>query len=276
MAIALCADDYAQHQGVDDAVCTLLASARLSAVSCMSDAPRWQAQAAPRLRELDSADAGFDIGLHLNLTESYGAGPISLARLIARCYAGRLDKHALHATLTRQFDAFEQAMGRAPDFIDGHQHVHQLPQVRGVVLDLLAQRYPGAPIWVRNTLPAPGLRGVKTGVLTLLGGATLAHTLKARGVPSNVGFGGVYGFDTPDYAGQFARWLGHAQAGMLLMCHPGSAPDAHDPISAQRLVEYDFFRSAQFPAMMEAAGVRLAALSTLLPERASRVQDVRR
>jgi chitin disaccharide deacetylase len=264
-AIALCADDYAQHAGIDDAVCELLTQGRLSAVSCMSTAPRWRTQSAPRLRELGSGADGSDIGLHLNLSERFGAAPASLPRLIMRSYARAMDMPALRADFARQFDAFEHAMERAPDFVDGHQHVHQLPQMRDVLLDLLAQRYHGAKPWVRNTVPLKGMKVGKPAVLRLLGGAALAQRLRALGWSSNAGFGGVYGFDTPDYAGQFARWLDLAGEASLLMCHPASSVAEHDPISAQRLVEYAFLRSAACGAMLAARNTRIVRLSSLLP-----------
>ncbi|MES2152392.1 MAG: ChbG/HpnK family deacetylase [Pseudomonadota bacterium] len=260
-SIALCADDYAQHPGIDQAVCALLALGRLSAVSCLSEAPRWASHGAPRLREFD----GADVGLHLNLTERFGPPQASLAALIAASYLRRLDTGALRQRLERQFDAFEAGLGRAPDFVDGHQHVHQLPQVRELVLDLLAQRYGARLPWVRNTVPAPGTTGAKPALLRLLGGAALAVRLRQAGIGSNRGFGGVYGFAGDDYAARFAHWLARAGQAGLLMCHPGATLDAFDPISAQRLVEYRFLCSDAFPALLAAHHTRLASMTSMLP-----------
>lgn len=259
-AIGLCADDYGQHAGIDDGVCGLVAQGRLTAVSCLSEAPRWPAAAA-RLREL----AGADIGLHLNLTERLGAPPASLAMLIASAYLRQLDGAALRLTLARQCDAFEAAMGRAPEFIDGHQHVHQLPQVADALMALLDQRYGARRPWVRNTVPLPGVGGFKPALLRALGGGALARRLRAQGVPTNAGFGGVYGFDTPHYGALVDAWLAHARDGALLMCHPASAPGPHDAIAAQRLVEYAFLASDAFPALLATRQIRLVRPSTMLP-----------
>lgn len=260
IAIGLCADDYGQHAGIDDAVCALVAHGRVTAVSCMADAPRWP-QAAPRLRELD----GADIGLHLNLTERFDTPQARLVPLIAKAYLRRLDGAALRATLARQCDAFEAALGRAPDFIDGHQHVHQLPQVADALLDLIARRYGARPPWVRNTLPLAGLTGFKLSLLRALGGGALARRLRACALPTNTGFGGVYGFNTPDYGARVDGWLARAREGALLMCHPANAAPAADPIGAQRLVEYAFLASPAFTDMLAARHVRLVRLSTILP-----------
>ena len=284
-AIALCADDYAMHRGIDDAVCALLAQRRLTAVSCMSGAPRWRDQAAPRLREMAGgatanamagADADnvsdnitdnvADIGLHLNLTESFGQQNTSLARLIVQACTRRLDRDALRIGFARQFDAFEAGMGMAPDFIDGHQHVHQFPVVRDVLLELIDARYGDRKPWVRNTHAGSGAGAPspKQALLALLGGRILARRLTAAGIASNAGFAGVYGFDSDDYASLFEQWLARAREGTLLMCHPAVSSSAHDPIGRQRQREYAFFSSAAFAPMLAAHAVRLVRLSQLL------------
>ena len=259
-AIGLCADDYGQHAGIDDGVCALVAQGRLTAVSCMSKAPRWPLAAA-RLREL----AGADIGLHLNLTECFDSPPLSLPMVIAMAYLRRLDAAALRINLARQCDAFEVAMGRAPDFIDGHQHVHQLPQVADALMALLDQRYGARLPWVRNTEPLAGVGGFKPALLRALGGGALARRLRAHGVPTNAGFVGVYGFDTPHYGALVDGWLARARDGALLMCHPASAAYPNDAIAAQRVVEYAFLASDAFPALLAARQIRLVRLSTMLP-----------
>jgi chitin disaccharide deacetylase len=260
--IALCADDYGQHQGIDDAIINLLAAKRLTAVSCFSTAPRWQMQSAPLLREhLGVAD----LGLHLNLSENFGRPATSLPQLIARSHLHLLDRDQVRTALQHQCDEYEKAMGCAPDFIDGHQHVHQLPLVREVLLETLIRRYAGLRIWVRNTVPAHNQWRGKALILKHLGGTALATYLMKAKIATNQGFAGVYGFDTENYSGQVAEWLKHAQKGMLMMCHPGTAAPENDPIGAQRPVEYRFLSSPDFSAMLDMNGVELKRLSEILP-----------
>ena len=266
-SIALCADDYAQHSGIDEAVCALLAQQRLSAVSCMSTAPRWQRASAPRLREVSAGQRCADIGLHLNLTETFGHGTASLPALVVKACLRRIDLGAMRTDFARQFDAFEAGMGCAPDFIDGHQHVHQLPAVRDALLELVDRRYGKRKPWVRNTLASAGAGSPKQALLMLLGGRALARRLAKNAIPTNAGFGGVYGFDTDDYAGRFDQWLAHARDGTLLMCHPAASSCSHDPIGLQREVEYRFLSSEVFPAMLAASHVALVRLSSLLLSR---------
>jgi len=291
-SIALCADDYGQHAGIDDAICCMLAAGHLSAISCLSTAPRWHEVAAPALRttlahvaqlqsqqpsaaadkevtaiELATRHAGLpDIGLHFNLTAGFGQPAPTLSTIVLRSYLRQLDRSKLVAMLERQFDAFETAMGRQADFIDGHQHVHQLPVVRDTLLTVLERRYDGARRpWLRNTVAAnPVWRG-KPRWLERFGGSALRQQLDERALPTNCGFAGVYGFDNVDYLTQFGSWLDSAEDGMLIMCHPGASPDPADPISAARLREYAFFRSEQFPAMLGAYHIRLDRLSAILP-----------
>src|SRR5690606_1155075 len=99
----------------------------------------------------------LDVGVHVNLTENLGhaaqAPVMSLPTLIARAYAERVDGAWLERHLARQFDAFEDIMGRAPDYVDGHQHVHQLPGVLPRLLTLVQHRYGARTPWLRHTAP---------------------------------------------------------------------------------------------------------------------------
>lgn len=256
--IALCSDDYAQNPGIDAGILALLAAGRLTAVSCFSTSPSWLAVSAPALRAYREQ---ADIGLHFNLTEGFGADAPSLNAVILRSLLHRMNLQIVEQQLERQLDAFEDGYGQAPDFIDGHQHVHQFSGVREILLKVIKRRYAHHPIWVRNTVPANPAWGGKPQILKYLGGQALAKELTAARIASNAGFAGVYGFDREDYAACFKVWLDAAQPGMLIMCHPATEPYPHDEIAQQRVVEYRFFQSEQFTQMLAAAQVKLARLS---------------
>ena len=66
-SLVLCADDYAQHAGVTQAVLALATQGRLGATSAMVLSPRWREDAAP-LRELRDR---IDVGLHLDFTSDF-------------------------------------------------------------------------------------------------------------------------------------------------------------------------------------------------------------
>lgn len=99
------------------------------------------------------------------------------------------------AEITRQLDAFEEALGRPPDFVDGHQHVHVLPGVRRALLDILVRRYPAGSLYVRDpadSAAAIRARGVAVakalviaGLATGFRGAALKRGLRVnRGFPA--------------------------------------------------------------------------------------------
>lgn len=256
--IALCSDDYAQNPGIDAGILELLAVGRLSAVSCFSTAPNWLSISAPALRAYREQ---ADIGLHFNLTEGFGANAPSLNTVILRSLLRNMDLQKVELELERQLDAFEDGFGQAPDFIDGHQHVHQFAGVRQILLKVIKRRYADHAIWVRNTVPANSEWNGKPQILKYLGGQSLAKDLQNARVASNNGFAGVYGFDQADYAACFQAWLDAAQAGMLIMCHPATEAYPDDEIAQQRLVEYRFFQSEQFEQMLSASQTKLVRLS---------------
>ena len=161
-----------------------------------------------------------------------------------------------------QLDAFEQAMGTAPDFIDGHQHVHQLPGLRDAMQAELQARYAAHEMpWVRSTAPASGLwRSPKAAIIALLGGWTATRQMRHRGIPMNHGFGGVYGFDAPDaasYGAQMEGWLPHMTEGGLLMCHPASGVVEGDAIGKQRPVEFEYLMSTAFGELLQQSGCHI-------------------
>ncbi|MDR2853183.1 MAG: ChbG/HpnK family deacetylase [Burkholderiaceae bacterium] len=237
IAIAICADDYGLHHGVNEAV-QRLAGRRITAVSCMVGAPAWQ-QGIAALRALDPGR--IDIGLHLDLTEyPLCLPPQSLPRLIATSYARLLKPAQVAAEIDAQIDAFVQALGRAPDHVDGHQHIHQLPGIRTPLVAALQRRFPNARPWLRSTrrptLPAATARR-KAWLIERLGERSLRRLAERYGYPQNHAFLGIYGFDgaAAAYAQHLAGWLQHARSGDLLMCHPAApVSSAASAVTADR------------------------------------------
>lgn len=260
----MCVDDFGLDEAVDASVFALAALGRISATGALVDAPRWQADAPRLVREFGDR---LDIGLHLNLSEPFpGAPPVhDWARLVLRAYAGLLDRAALRAEVERQLDAFELAAGRAPDFVDGHRHVHQLPGVRQALVDALRAR--GARTWLRCTLPAAG-QGFKATVIGALGGRGLRALAADAGLPQNRAMLGVYGFDADPqrHAQRLTGWVHAAHSGDLLMCHtalPGPPP-AGDPIGAARRMEHQLLSGDRFGCLLQEQGVTISRLATRL------------
>lgn len=272
--IGVCIDDFGLHQGINEAALELIGSRRVSALGCMTEGPEWRAGAAA-LRALPPGSA--DLGLHLNFTESFlpARSPRSLASLIAAAYSGRLDAGSIAAGLRAQFDAFEDAIGAPPDFVDGHRHVHQLPVIREALVAEIVRRYgQQSRPWLRNTAAPPESRAqalsnlgwFKRKFITMLGAARLHELARGAGLAQNSRLIGVYGFSgsAGDYEQRLARWLWQARDGDLLMCHPAATLVPGDPIAAARVTEYQVLRGASLPALLELHGVEIVRLSARL------------
>lgn len=274
-SIRVIADDYALSPGVSDGILALARAGRLSGTGAMVPGRRWR-QDAERL--LDMPD-GFQTGVHLTLTG--GLAPLgvmptlcpggrfpALGRWLALSHAGRLSggraRQELSGEIARQLDAFEDAMGRAPHFIDGHQHLHLLPGIRPLLLDAITRRYAPGSVWLRDcTEPAGRIRrrGVAVGKALFI--ALLARGLPrqaaARAIPTNRGFSGIYGF-SGDFPALMDRFLYGSTAGALVMVHP-ALPDGElaelDPVVGARGAEMAYLSSPAWPDALARAGLRL-------------------
>ncbi len=259
--IALCVDDFGLHEGVNAAVFRLAELGRVNAVSCMVGAPAWPAAAA-QLAALPRRQT--ELGLHLDFTEY----PVRQSRhrlphLIVAAYARRLSAPVLREEIEAQLDAFEQRVQRPPDYVDGHQHVHQLPVVRDALLQALARRYTGRLPWLRSTRAAMP-RALKPRIIEALGAAGLRRAAEARAHRFNGRLLGVHDFkaDAAEYARLLDRWLAMAQDGDLLMCHPAApmAEPVHDALNASRQAEFDVLSAADFDATLGRHGIDLTPI----------------
>lgn len=267
--VILCADDYGLSPGVSAAIRDLIERGRLTATSCMTVCRFWPEEA----RTLKPLADRADVGLHLTLTDQAPLGPMPklapqgtlppLGALMRKAYAGALDAREIGAEVDRQVAAFVQAFGAPPDYIDGHQHVHQLPVVREAVLAALA-RLPGAYLRLcrepRRAIVRRGVAVAKTLLIAELGGA-LAAQAAAAGVPANRSFRGVYDFSgTVPFGELMARFLDPPAERALVMVHPGipdNALRAADPLVDQRAVEYEYLKGDAFAALLAEKGLRL-------------------
>lgn len=269
--ISVCVDDFGMHAGVNAAAVQLAARGRVQAASALVGGPAWKRGAA-LLRSL-GADAP-EVGLHLDLTEfpCHPGMRFGLTGLVARAYGRGLDGAALAQEIAAQLDAFEAAMGRAPDYVDGHQHVHQLPMVRDALVAELVRRYPLRRPWLRATRSPPwsahgdGPTACKSHVISLLGSRGLAQLARSSGLPQNGRLLGVYGFGgtAAQYRDRLQRWLACARDGDLLMSHASLQSLPGDALAAARYNEYCVLDASTLDALLEAAGVVLRPMGEIL------------
>jgi predicted glycoside hydrolase/deacetylase ChbG (UPF0249 family) len=271
----LCADDYGISPAVSRAIRDLIGRGRINATSVMVTTPSFSTTEAQTLSDLAGPDRRAAIGLHFTLTAPFrptahsyrpvarDGAYLSLAGTFAAGLRRRLDPNALTAEVESQFAAFRAAFGRPPDFVDGHQHIHLLPQVSDAVLATMKRMAPGA--WIRQCGRAKPLwrrLGDPKGLVLDLLSARLRRRCAASGVPTNPAFAGTYDFkrDTA-FESLFGSFLQGLPDGGLVMCHPGFV-DAElqrlDVFTTMREREHAFFAGREFPALLTAHGIELA------------------
>jgi len=273
-SLTLCADDYGLAPGVSRAIRQLIVAGRLQATGCMTGSPHWPEAA----RELKPLDGRADIGLHLTLTDQVPLGPMPglapegrlppVGAMVKRAVLGRLDRAEIAAELDRQLNSFEAAFGRAPDFIDGHHHVHQLPGVREAVIAAWRTRL-NRRGWVRSCWEPPtailgrGVDWTRALVISELGRG-MRRMLVREGVPHNRSFRGVYDLsDRVPYGRLFTAFTDRPGAATLVMCHPGlvdAALVAADCVTHRRESEFHYLASDECGRSLAARGLQLTRL----------------
>ena len=272
--VVLCADDYALSEGVSRGILELLGAGRLSATSVMSSMPEWKSLA-PELAPFRRIRG---IGLHVNLTTGRPLADVPvlcpngefprLQEIIQRAFTGRLPEREIRAELDRQLEAFIEAMGQAPDFVDGHQHVHVLPVIRQSLLSVLSERGLSGEVWLRD--PSDGAvqiirREVGANKALLVKGLAIGFRAAANsaGFVTNDGFSGFSPLDPKMPAERvITRAFTSLGPRPVIMCHPGYVdPSLRDLDSAvdSRPAELTYLASEAFGLLMAEQNFELVA-----------------
>lgn len=258
--IVLCADDYGQSPEISQAILGLIKRQKLSATSCMVTNFDWPLHAS----WLTDYKNKVDIGLHFNLT--HGEKCSSLTKIILKSHLCILNKTAIRDALNSQLDSFFNAMHMLPDFIDGHQHVHQFPIIRDVLFEVYESKLRNHHCYLRS-IYSPDVwfdvndkAFIKKIILQLLGARSFKRELIKRGIPHNSSFAGIYTFkDVDNYSPFFVSFVKKIQDRGILMCHPGLEDKKYqDSIGKSRYREYVFFASDDFNPLLEKLGVKIS------------------
>jgi chitin disaccharide deacetylase len=276
--IVVCADDYGMSPGVNRAIIELIAKGRLNATSVMMPGAALARADIDALRESVAVarNAGHvcEIGLHVTLTAPFrphtrdfrptdDGAFLSLGRLFRMTMFRLLRTEIVREEINAQHWAFMKAFGRAPDFVDGHQHAHLFPKIRDAFLRAVKENAPNA--WVRQC-------GQRAGQPMRVGNpkALILDALSARfrvratklGIRTNPAFSGAYNFNhLPDFGALVPSFLDPLPDGGVMMCHPGFVDDALrqiDNLTDQREREYSFLASDAFPAMLRARNMTVS------------------
>ena len=257
-SIILCADDFGQNTAISEGIIDLCQQGRLNAVSCMVNGEAFISH----IEDLKAT--GIPLGLHLNLTHGKalvsGEYHFPLRVLLQAVYCSKkLNAADFYAEINAQIKAFKQMTGQYPKFIDGHQHVHQLPMIR----DALIQAVSACEFkpWFRITYShIKQIKSLKAFALYILGGKAFAKKMTQLNMETCNGFAGEYPLNQGGkYRERLQSFLKQIPDGGLIMCHPGLAgEDKQDKIAGIRLEEYQYFSSPEFLADLAEASINLA------------------
>lgn len=271
--IWLCADDYGMSPGVNRAIRELIEKKRLNATSVMVIGAAIDRTEIDALTQAVAANPDCAIGLHATLTAPFhpltmhfrpldGGQFLPLGRLLRASLMRQLDAEIIQAEFLAQIAAFRQLFGRAPDYIDGHQHVQLFPQIRDAFLAAVKESSAGA--WVRQcgrSLPlAQRLSNPKALLLDVLS-ETFRRKSARCGVTFNPGFAGAYDMVRGrEFSDAMQGFLDGLPDGGLVMCHPGFVDEvlvSLDNVTHQREREFAFLNSDDFPRLLAATNVTL-------------------
>jgi predicted glycoside hydrolase/deacetylase ChbG (UPF0249 family) len=271
--IWLCADDYGISPGVNRAIRDLIELGRLNATSVMMVGPSIGRDEASALKTAAAKSPRCAIGLHVTLTAPFrpltmhfkpldGGMFLAFPKLLRAGLLRRLDPEIIQAELMVQLAAFSELFGRAPHFVDAHQHAQLFPGVRDAFLTAVKAAAPNA--WVRqggrHQPLAQWLRTPKALFLDLLSAQFRTRASRA-GIAFNPGFAGAYDFSRqPDFGTLMRQFLDGLPEGGLIMCHPGFVDETLvglDPLTTQREHEHAFLAGEHFPQLLAANKVTL-------------------
>jgi predicted glycoside hydrolase/deacetylase ChbG (UPF0249 family) len=271
--IWLCADDYGISPGVNRAIRDLIERSRLNATSVMMVTPAIGRDEAARLQDAASKSPRCAIGLHVTLTAPFRPLTMHFRPLVDELFlpfpkllrAGmlrRIDPEIIQSEVSMQLAAFRDLFGRAPDFVDGHQHVQLYPQVRNGFLAAVKDKAPNA--WVRQARRNQPL-GQRLGSPKALLLDHLSTQFRRRatreGLTHNPAFAGAYDHSRkPDYGALMRGFLDGIPEDGVVMCHPGFVDEVLtdlDPLTTVREIEYAYLAGEDFPRLLAANKVTL-------------------
>jgi chitin disaccharide deacetylase len=269
----LCADDYGLSPGVNRAIRDLIERGRLNATSVMVVGPAIGRDEVSALQTAAAGSPRCSIGLHVTLTAPFrpltmhfqplnGGMFLPFPKVLRAGLLRRLDPEIIHAELMVQLAAFNELFGRAPDFVDGHQHAQLFPQVRDAFLTAVKAAAPNA--WVRQSgrnQPLAKRLGTPKALFLDILSAQFRRRASRANIAFNPGFAGAYDFSQqPDFSALMPQFLDGLPEGGLIMCHPGFVDEtlvSLDPLTVQREREHAFLGGEHFPHLLAANKVTL-------------------
>lgn len=215
----------------------------------------------------------IDVGLHLVLTDSQPLGRHSvdsslvgrdgrfhsIKSLTLRAYLGQLTAADLDIEIRAQIESFINIFGRAPDFIDGHQHVQQLPVIRNslvaatkALISLKYIRIANLPnYWLWNTAQSVSVIFAAENYALVVPGRQASALFSENKIRHNRYLLGYYRHKPEtDFKSIFIKYLTiKPGSDDIFFCHPGLIDDhlkSVDSLVDSRKDNLDFLLSAEF------------------------------
>lgn len=272
----LTADDFGISPAVDEAILRLVEKKRISSTGCMVAGSNPELKT--NLSSLRQLSSEVDVGLHLVLTDTAPLGDHqiqdgliakngmlpNLKTLATKAYFGFLKASAVESEILAQIQNFKSIFGRAPDFIDGHQHVQQLPIVRDAIVSSVrifkeigyvrVANLPNKWLWSSAQFFSP--RFAIENLALAIPGRQSAVLFSENNINHNRYLLGYYRH-TPDmkFKTVFEKYLSlNPAANDIFFCHPGNT-DEHlkkvDSLVDSRKDNFEFLLSSEFQDVCE-------------------------
>jgi predicted glycoside hydrolase/deacetylase ChbG (UPF0249 family) len=259
------ADDFGESLETTAAIAACMNLGVVTSTTILANLPG--TDAALRWASAACGDRTRSYGVHLNLCEGpalTGASSLTDERGVftrkrfqsLRAFAGRLDPgdvaRELRAQITRVRDG-----GVEISHLDGHKHLHQLPGVEALVLELAREL--GVPrvrctrehgLWPKGaTLSAGASRLVRRALASRL--APRLASLGLRSPALTLDLGELLRLATAAQRARRLAAVSRAGEPLELFCHPGA--------SGRRGDESRYLGSPEFAEVVREAGVRLVS-----------------
>ena len=275
--LSICADDFGITENVSSAIIKLIKKKRITETSCIVISNSFKNDS----ETLMNYQNKIGIGLHLTLTDFKAFNRLksltindempNFNKLLKSSIIKEIAPKEIEKEINFQIDVFENSLGFLPNFIDGHQHVHQLPIVRDCLIKVIKERYSENLPWVRNSYDeifkilkrnVSILKAISIGLF----GKKLKITVKENHIKSNDGFSGIYSFSNKiPYENLFKKFILDIKNNHLLMVHPGHSDEKLskiDPVTTSRDIEYEFLSSDNFLDLLNKNNIVLKSLFT--------------
>jgi predicted glycoside hydrolase/deacetylase ChbG (UPF0249 family) len=253
--IIICADDFGYNTAVSSGIINLLNIGTVNATSCMVNMPACQAEMSRLKVEVTTK---VDVGLHLNFTEGKSLTNCTaltgtdnnftnLNSALIKSHLKLLNYDDIYREIKTQIELFKQYYGQKPDFIDGHQHVHQFPTIRTALLQAYSDlNLKENHTYIRSVKYMKGGTSVKKKIIQMTGSSQLHSKISKLNIPTNTTFSGAYNFSKAEnYRNTIIKAYKNITNKGLIMCHPGLSSPERDLLNNSRQIEYAYFSSKE-------------------------------